>query len=117
MAVYQQGIAVQADIARKAAEGGVEAGEVGEGALLTQVIDRGEVDLLLQFALEQRAHQAATDTSISIDSNAQHNDIPLAVFTCSLGQSSAARLIYLSYLIANRCARRRGRRSPAGLAH
>jgi hypothetical protein len=63
-------LADQVDIAGEAAEGGVEAGQVGEGGVVAEVIDRDQADALLQITLHQRAYQGSADTPISIQGNA-----------------------------------------------
>ncbi|MNG05390.1 hypothetical protein D3C84_885770 [compost metagenome] len=66
---------VQADMPGKAAEGRVEAGQVHQGDGIAQVIDRDQMNPLLQLALEQRAQHCPTDASVAIDSDAQHGSL------------------------------------------
>ncbi|MCY1508679.1 hypothetical protein D9M68_429960 [compost metagenome] len=82
LAVHLQVVVVQGDVALEAAEGGVEAGEVGQRLEVAEVVDGFDAQALVETPLEQRTNQSATDAPISIQGDTQH-DILLPVVLLS----------------------------------
>ena len=106
LAAHLQHVVVQADMAVEAAEGGVEAGQVGEGLEVAGFVDRLDVYLAFQSALEQGADQGATNAPVSVQGNAQHGSLRLAGSVFSIGGPRPA-------CLATDCARHHKRRSRA----
>ncbi len=76
LAAHHHRVALERHRLGKTTEGRVETGQVHQRVVFAEVVDGDHLHLILQSALEQRAHHRATDTPIPIDGNTQHGKSP-----------------------------------------